>query len=726
MSYKVYFSDPTKFSNYLIIEDNEIDSRQTSLSFIGKTAAGYAQAISTNFLHLLENHASGEPPNNPIEGQLWFDTSDVTNKKLKINDSTAGGANWKPINGLYQQDESPAGASVGDVWVDTARAQMFLTVDGSNWTLVGPNYSSTLKTGSYPEQVKDIFGNTRNIIKNYIDDEVVEIISAESFTPQQKIIGFDNIGAGLNLTLENSARLNGTAYAAQNIQVTSPNRAIVGANSLVRSDIDNSITGIINFKNGLTVGIDPTFRMIKDGIYDNMLVNSVVGGRFRFRTLNSSGLFDDVLVVSGDNRRVGINTLNPTADLDVNGSGRFVGILTISSTLTNALTVEGSSIVKKSLTVYSTSTFGSTSTFESLIRIGTSTDLSLINPKEVIRPLAHRKYTIGTTSSAFAEIHSASFVGNLQGTSTFAARLVSSPLITIVGDVTSPGINFNGDGSTSTFSTVLNAGAINNKPSMTSVSANDKILVAVGPQNYDKVRALGGSGNNADFNVYRGDGFYRVEYVAGVNNSGTAYIVNDNIRIPGTLLGGQTPTNDIAIQVTGVNSLGNIVNWTTSSGTAISGLNQATKQTLLSDVTDSLVPAGAMLPYAGLTPPTGWLLCDGSIISNGDYPRLFSAIGYTYGKSLVAGQFKLPDLRGRMPIGFDDMSNGLFSSPGVANRVPGANKPTTLQASTGSGTVAGGNYLGEVTSTAGVGSTSTGLVTNVMNPYLAINYIIKV
>jgi Cu/Zn superoxide dismutase len=104
-----------------------------------------------------------------------------------------------------------------------------------------------------------LLGNLQGF-KNYIDDEVVEIISAESFTPQQKIIGFDNIGAGLNLTLENSARLNGTAYAAQNIQVTSPNRAIVGANSLVRSDIDNSITGIINFKNGLTVGIDPTFK----------------------------------------------------------------------------------------------------------------------------------------------------------------------------------------------------------------------------------------------------------------------------------------------------------------------------------------------------------------------------------------------------------------------------------------------------------------------------------
>ena len=726
MSYKVYFSDPTKFSSYLIIEDNEIDSRQTSLSFVGKSASGYSQAITTNFLHLLENHASGEPPRNPIEGQLWFDTSEATNKKLKINDSTAGGANWKPINGLYQQDESPNGASAGDVWVDTARAQLFLTLDGANWTLVGPNYSSTLRTGSYPEQIKDIFGNTHNVIKNYIDDEVVEIISSESFTPQQKIIGFDNIGAGLNLTNENSARLNATAYAAQNIQVTSPVRAIVGANSLVRSDIDSSITGVVNFKNGLTVGIDPTFRLIKDGIYDNMFVNSVVGGRFRFRTLNNSGLFDDVVVINGDNRRVGINTLNPTTDIDVNGSGRIRGSLTVESTATTSFIVDGSATIKRSLTVSGTALFTATTTITQPLRVGQSTDEGLSNPKEIIKPLAHRKYNIGSTSSAFFEVHSTRFVGNLDGTSTFASRLVSSPLITIAGDITSPGINFNGDGSSSTFATVLNAGSINSKPAMSSVSLSDKVLVAIGAQNYERVPATGGSGNNANFNVYRGDGFYQVDLIPGVNNTGTGYIVNDNLILSGTLLGGQSPTNDITILITGVNSLGNIVAWATSSGTAVSGLNHATKANLLSGVLENLVPAGAMLPYAGLTPPPGWLVCDGAVVSNSEYPRLFAAIGYTYGSTLVLGQFKLPDMRGRMSIGFDDMSNGFFSSPGTANRVPGANKPTVAQANTGSGTVAGGSYIGAPTTVAGSGSTSTGVVTNIMNPYLASNYIIKV
>ncbi|MBC9881326.1 phage tail protein [Bradyrhizobium sp. INPA01-394B] len=48
--------------------------------------------------------------------------------------------------------------------------------------------------------------------------------------------------------------------------------------------------------------------------------------------------------------------------------------------------------------------------------------------------------------------------------------------------------------------------------------------------------------------------------------------------------------------------------------------------------------------------PTGWLACDGSSVSIAQYQVLFAVIGTTYGGD---GQqtFKLPDLRGRVPIG---------------------------------------------------------------------------
>ncbi len=58
--------------------------------------------------------------------------------------------------------------------------------------------------------------------------------------------------------------------------------------------------------------------------------------------------------------------------------------------------------------------------------------------------------------------------------------------------------------------------------------------------------------------------------------------------------------------------------------------------------------------YAGSSPPRSpWLLCDGSIVSRLEYPRLFSIISTKYGEGYNSTTFRLPDLRGRVPIGVD-------------------------------------------------------------------------
>lgn len=63
--------------------------------------------------------------------------------------------------------------------------------------------------------------------------------------------------------------------------------------------------------------------------------------------------------------------------------------------------------------------------------------------------------------------------------------------------------------------------------------------------------------------------------------------------------------------------------------------------------------AGMLMPYAGATAPTGWLLCYGQSELTADYPDLYSVIGYTYGGS--GGSFNIPDLRGRVIAGQDNM-----------------------------------------------------------------------
>lgn len=66
-------------------------------------------------------------------------------------------------------------------------------------------------------------------------------------------------------------------------------------------------------------------------------------------------------------------------------------------------------------------------------------------------------------------------------------------------------------------------------------------------------------------------------------------------------------------------------------------------------------PSGVVLPFAGASAPNGWLLCAGQAVSRTTYAALFTAIGTAYGTGDGSTTFNLPDLRGRVPGGKDDM-----------------------------------------------------------------------
>jgi len=76
--------------------------------------------------------------------------------------------------------------------------------------------------------------------------------------------------------------------------------------------------------------------------------------------------------------------------------------------------------------------------------------------------------------------------------------------------------------------------------------------------------------------------------------------------------------------------------------------------------------SGMLMPYAGATAPTGWLLCYGQAVDRTTYADLFAVVGTTYGAGDGSTTFDLPDLRGRVVAGKDDMggtsANRLTSS----------------------------------------------------------------
>lgn len=65
--------------------------------------------------------------------------------------------------------------------------------------------------------------------------------------------------------------------------------------------------------------------------------------------------------------------------------------------------------------------------------------------------------------------------------------------------------------------------------------------------------------------------------------------------------------------------------------------------------------SGAVLPFAGANAPIGWLMCDGSAVSRTAFAELFASIGTTYGTGDGSTTFNLPDLRGRVAAGKDNM-----------------------------------------------------------------------
>jgi microcystin-dependent protein len=65
------------------------------------------------------------------------------------------------------------------------------------------------------------------------------------------------------------------------------------------------------------------------------------------------------------------------------------------------------------------------------------------------------------------------------------------------------------------------------------------------------------------------------------------------------------------------------------------------------------MPSGSITQFAGSTAPTGWLSCDGASVSRTTYAALFAIIGTTYGAGDGSTTFGLPNMKGRIPVGFD-------------------------------------------------------------------------
>ena len=624
MTYQVQFTDSTNPNKPPItVADGTVNTSSTSLGFVGQGYPGYGPIIADDLLHLLENFAAPTSPPNPVQGQLWYDTS--TNI-LKVYDSTS----WTTAGSLKKSTSAPAVANsiAGDLWANTTTSQLYLFT-GSNWVLVGPQFSAGTQTGPTVEAIIDTNNLSHNVITMYANNNRIAIISKEKFIPKSAIAGFSIVNEGINLsTIDASSTTSPTKFwgVAEKADSLLINGSAVSSSNFLRSDVSSTTNYSLNVRtdSGIVIGSNLGFTVdIENGSPTLKSTNS--GASVNVTLTDVSGVLTTVLHVDASGKvGIGTNNVAPRSTLDVSGlitadTGLHIIGTTDAAYTTGTLftTATGSIVTQGGMTVAKKSVFGdditsygqyninyvdntNTPIAAAVLLPGYSTDSNEATTLNI--PLVSAgQYDIGSATRPFRNLYGSNFVGNFSGTFTgtlegsasgSAAALQSSTVFSLAGDVSSNSISFNGQTETGTavFNTTINPSFIT------------------------------------------------------TNSDGTPRTVATDSFVTDTLLVYRTNV----------------------------GLVQMPKSTLLQHV--PVLPIGSILPFAGTVVPTGYLLCDGGEVLISTYSQLYSVIGYSYKNPaylLGAGTFAVPDLRGRFPLGADNMNNNITvpSSDGSGTQI---------------------------------------------------------
>ena len=339
MSYQINKTDGTLLTELV---DGSIDTSSTDLTLVGRNYKGYGEAFNENFVALLENFASSSAPSNPLKGQIWYDTSD---NRLKLYD----GASFRVAGGPIVSPDTPTQFVEGDLWMDSKNNKLYMW-DGSDLTLIGPTYTAGQgKTTFEAVSMVDTSNQSRTVLALYISGVLAGILSRAAFTPapaytlppyavgRQIKIGFNPVDTA-NFKYQGTSASTEALVDSEGNVYTSVDFVRTNERDNSNNVVDQSMLGSLFVKgtNGTQVGIgDTVYAQFKVPSLETTTVIQTLQNNYDFAIRVQKGNDSvDALTIDTSTSRVGIFKKVPTVELDVTGSGKFTGDLTVNGDLT--------------------------------------------------------------------------------------------------------------------------------------------------------------------------------------------------------------------------------------------------------------------------------------------------------------------------------------------------------------------------------------------------------
>lgn len=336
MTYKITKTDGSLLTEII---DGSVDQSATDLTLIGKNVSGYGEFVNENFVKLLENFASASQPNNPIIGQIWYDSGQ---NRLRVYD----GSTFRTGSGPIVQGIPPTALVQGDLWIDSKENQLYF-YDGIDLQLAGPIYKDSQGISGFETiTIYDTNSIERVVVKLWVGNVLLGIFSKETaiFTPIEDIPGFSgDIYPGFNQSTLAGIKFRVNATSAD--ALVDPLGALKTTTSFLSSEEDTSTVGTLTVQNEtpLILGPSQNFQLTVDGTAIQLLSNSN-GQDYIIKTKVSAGR-KTAMVIKGVANRIGIFNSEPQAMLHVGSQSEpsdviIEGNLTVNGTTTTVNTTE--------------------------------------------------------------------------------------------------------------------------------------------------------------------------------------------------------------------------------------------------------------------------------------------------------------------------------------------------------------------------------------------------